>query len=56
MGPANTLGKGSGGTPYDGLAIYYPGVPYGHMDFNNDSTCPAFDLNIHDYNNPTEVR
>ncbi|KAL8612357.1 hypothetical protein ACOMHN_020176 [Nucella lapillus] len=49
-------GRGTGGSEYDGRTLDYPGVPYTPKDFNDASTCPTRDLDIHNYNNPVEVR
>nr|BAV13234.1 alpha-amylase [Eisenia fetida] len=49
-------GTGSDGNSFDGDSLQYPGVPYGPNDFHGSDDCSTSDGEIHDYNNPTEVR
>jgi len=49
-------GQGTAGTNFDADNKEFPGVPFGPTDFNDDSECHSSDNNIHDYNDPTEVR
>lgn len=56
MTGAGGTGHGTGGSSYDANALQFPGVPFGPTDFNDGSNCHTGDLNIHNYNNPEEVR
>ncbi|KAK0060763.1 alpha-amylase [Biomphalaria pfeifferi] len=56
MTGAGGNGHGTAGTYYDAGGLQFPGVPYGPTDFNDYSNCNTWDLNIHNYNNPEEVR
>ncbi|KAH9519908.1 hypothetical protein Btru_071218 [Bulinus truncatus] len=56
MTGAGGTGHGTGGSTYDAGALQFPGVPFGPTDFNDGSNCHTSDLNIHNYNNPEEVR
>src|SRR6218665_3279499 len=49
-------GTGSDGSFFDADALQFPGVPYGPNDFHGTDDCPTSDQEIHDYNNPIEVR
>lgn len=49
-------GVGSDGSSFDADALQFPGVPYGPNDFHGPEDCPSSDQEIHDYNNPVEVR
>nr|BAM74656.1 alpha-amylase [Haliotis discus hannai] len=49
-------GQGTAGSSYDANQLKYPGVPYGPTDFNDNSNCHTGDMQIHNYNNPEEVR
>jgi len=49
-------GQGTGGTSFNADSLQFPGVPFGPNDFNDQSSCPTGDLQIHDYNNAQEVR
>ena len=49
-------GTGTAGSPYDGANSDYPGVPYTIENFHGSDVCHSHDGNIHDYNNPEEVR
>lgn len=49
-------GTGSDGSSFDADALQFPGVPYGPNDFHGSDDCPTWDQEIHDYQNPIEVR
>lgn len=49
-------GTGTAGSHWDGDSLSYPGVPYSAWDFNTGNECHSSDMNIHNYNDPTEVR
>nr|AHX03180.1 Der f 4 allergen [Dermatophagoides farinae] len=49
-------GLGTNGHHYDGVAMQYPGVPFGPNDFHGHETCPTNDLEIHNYSNRIEAR
>nr|AGN55419.1 amylase [Pinctada fucata]AGN55420.1 amylase [Pinctada fucata] len=49
-------GSGTGGSRYDGGSLSYPGVPFSSWDFNAGSECHSGDGDIHNYNDPNEVR
>nr|AEI58894.1 amylase [Pteria penguin] len=49
-------GTGTGGSHWDGGSLSYPGVPFSSWDFNSFSECHSGDGNIHNYNDPNEVR
>ncbi|XP_037083338.1 alpha-amylase 4N-like [Pollicipes pollicipes] len=48
-------GSGTGGSHYDTNGEQYPGVPYGHNDFN-DNNCHSPDGNIDNYQDANQVR
>lgn len=56
MTGAGGSGSGTGGSHWDGGSLSYPGVPYSSWDFNSGSECSTGDGNIHNYNDPNEVR
>ncbi|XP_076435569.1 alpha-amylase-like [Babylonia areolata] len=56
MTGAGGSGIGTGGSPWNGGDLSYPAIPFIAGDFNDASKCPTQDLNIHNYNNPEEVR
>jgi len=53
-------GEGTYGSPFDGTAYSYPGVPYDSSHFNlhfgSTPSCPTSDGNIWDYNDPVQCR
>lgn len=50
------IGSGSAGSHYSGNSLQYPGVPFGPNDFHGHESCSTPDLDIHNYDNPTEAR
>lgn len=56
MTGAGGSGTGTGGSHWDGGSLSYPGVPFSSWDFNSGSECSTGDGNIHNYNDPNEVR
>ncbi|KAK7490507.1 hypothetical protein BaRGS_00018293, partial [Batillaria attramentaria] len=56
MTGAGGYGTGTGGSQWNGGTLNYPAVPYSSLDFNGAHNCHTHDGNIHDYNNPQEVR
>ncbi|KAJ8298304.1 LOW QUALITY PROTEIN: hypothetical protein KUTeg_024835 [Tegillarca granosa] len=49
-------GTGSAGSSYDANKYDFPGVPFTKDNFNNRSKCPSSDGNVHNYNDPHDVR
>ncbi|XP_074604694.1 alpha-amylase-like [Brevipalpus obovatus] len=50
------IGQGVGGTPFNGNAKDFPGVPYGPQHFNDKSKCPSQSGGIEDWRNPEQIR
>jgi hypothetical protein len=48
-------GVGTGGSPYDSIAMVYNGVPYSTEDFHGTADCPTGSGNIDDYADLTQV-
>ncbi|KAJ6223217.1 hypothetical protein RDWZM_001762 [Blomia tropicalis] len=49
-------GVGIDGTHYDGNSMQYPGIPFGPNDFHGHESCPTSNLDIQNYDDPTQAR
>ncbi|XP_047486576.1 alpha-amylase-like [Penaeus chinensis] len=56
MAALGRKGTGSGGTPFDGDAHDFPGVPYTAEHFTPKELCPSGDGNVNNYGDPNNVR
>ena len=50
------IGNGTAGNHFDGVNCDYPSIPFTSEHCHGRRECPTHDGNIHDYENPTEVR
>ncbi|KZS14665.1 Alpha-amylase 1 [Daphnia magna] len=56
MSGLGRLGVSYAGSPYDGDALDFPGVPYSAEHFTPKDMCPSYDGNVNNYGDPNNVR
>lgn len=56
MSSTKSSGHGTAGSTWNGIRLSFPGVPYSASDFNSQTDCESFDMDVHNYTNAHEVR
>ncbi|KAJ8321804.1 hypothetical protein KUTeg_000275 [Tegillarca granosa] len=56
MSSTKSSGHGTAGSTWNGIRLSFPGVPYSASDFNSETDCETFDMDVHNYTNANEVR